>query len=140
MILCEPTDPVAERIEMIEPIDWNNTNLTTPAPMVTTPMYNWTVCGDNETENALNNYTWCVNMTTVVPPGPTREPPRPECESSRCDDAHTRLVLGRRNDQEDGWLRAEFADFAVWYSSMGYDDPDNGKRMMGRECHEVGRF
>ena len=64
---------------------------------------------------------------------------RLDCNTTRCDDAFTHLILGKRNDRDDGYLRAEFADFAVWYSMLDTDDPEFANKLIGQEFQGVGK-
>ncbi|XP_022103402.1 uncharacterized protein LOC110986089 isoform X2 [Acanthaster planci] len=64
-------------------------------------------------------------------PTPSVAPPTPR------PDSHTSLHLGKRNDEGTGYLRAEFADLAVWFYRMDAEDPNVGRRVTGRECPEI---
>ncbi|XP_038070163.1 uncharacterized protein LOC119739340 [Patiria miniata] len=88
---------------------------TTPGPETTPGSFN---SSSNGTANAAT-------------PGPSLAPPTPR------PDANTHLHLGKRNDRPTGYLRAEFADFAVWFYRMDAEDPDVGRRAGGQECPTI---
>ncbi|XP_063951327.1 uncharacterized protein LOC135153166 isoform X1 [Lytechinus pictus] len=57
--------------------------------------------------------------------------------STRENDTYSHLVLGARNDLNEGYTRAEFADLAVWYDAIDMLNPELAKMVMGQECHEI---
>ncbi|XP_071784801.1 uncharacterized protein [Asterias amurensis] len=77
--------------------------------------------------NSSTNAT--SNATTTASPNAGLQTPK--------TDTFTHLHLGKRNDESKGYLRADFADFAVWYYRMDSEDPDVGKRFSGQECPEI---
>ncbi|XP_071479259.1 uncharacterized protein [Diadema antillarum] len=61
----------------------------------------------------------------------------PHSWSPRGNDTYAHLLLGARNDLNEGYLRAEFADLAVWYEVIDMANPLLTKILMGEECHEI---
>ena len=112
--------PVAGVEERPNPIQSNFPSKHKAAPStmmpVTTPF--------NSSTNATSN------ATTTASPNAGLQTPK--------TDTFTHLHLGKRNDESRGYLRAEFADFAVWYYRMDSEDPDVGKRFRGQECPDIG--
>ncbi|XP_041457514.1 uncharacterized protein LOC121409671 [Lytechinus variegatus] len=51
--------------------------------------------------------------------------------SSTTTDTHTVVHLGKRNDQDSGYLGGAFDDVAVWIYTINYEDDDELSQLMG---------
>ncbi|XP_030831830.1 uncharacterized protein LOC578898 [Strongylocentrotus purpuratus] len=102
----------------------NVTNGTTPANVT----YEYTT--DLTTTPFVERETTLEVTTTPIWTTPYRWSPRE-------NDTYSHLVLGARNDRNEGYTRAEFADLAVWYDPIDMMNPELAKMVTGEECHEI---
>lgn len=103
------------------------TNGTTPANVT----YEYTT--DLTTTPFVERETTLEVTTTPIWTTPYRWSPRE-------NDTYSHLVLGARNDRNEGYTRAEFADLAVWYDVIDMMNPELAKMVTGQECHEIGTY
>lgn len=93
----------------------------------------------NQTYVNVTNSTMHFNETVANPKMETCNLPSFNFSSFQLNDEFSKLHLGKRNDKDHGYLWAEFADFAVWYEVLDPYDPEIDKKLMGDECHRVGK-